>query len=67
MFIVIVKELNKEYLTSIKKFVYISLIIKLNFENPKLDKILEKNKKKKKKRKKKLNFKFMYVLVLVNL
>ena len=54
MFIVIVKELNKEYFTSIKKFVYISLIIKLNFENPKLDKILEKNKKKKKKKKKEI-------------
>ena len=38
MCIVIVKELNKEYFTSINKFVYISVIIKLNFENPKLDK-----------------------------
>ena len=38
MFIVIVKELNKEYFTTIKRFVYISVIIKLNFENPKLDK-----------------------------
>ena len=38
MFIVIVKELNKEYFTTIKIFVYISVMIKLNFENPKLDK-----------------------------
>ena len=38
MFIVIVKELNKEFFTAIQRFVYISVIIKLNFENPKLDK-----------------------------
>ena len=31
MFIVIVKELKKKYFTTIKRFVYISLIIKLNF------------------------------------
>ena len=37
MCIVIVKELNKEYFTTIKRFVYMSVIIKLNFENPKLD------------------------------
>ena len=38
MFIVIMKELNKEYFITIKRFVYISVIIKLNFENPNLDK-----------------------------
>ena len=38
MFIVIVKELNKEYFITIKRLVYISVIIKSNFENPKLDK-----------------------------
>ena len=39
MFIVVVKELNKEYFTTIKRVVYISVIIRLNFENPKLDKV----------------------------
>ena len=38
MCIVIVKDLKKEYFNTIKRFVYISVIIKLNFENPKLDK-----------------------------
>ena len=37
MFIVIVKELNKEYFTTIKRIAHISVIIKLNFEIPKLD------------------------------
>ena len=38
VFIDKVKELNEEYFTTIKRFVYISVIIKLNFETPKLDK-----------------------------
>ena len=64
MCIVIVKELNKEYFTTIKRFVYVSVIIKLNFENPKTGSISENKKNKKNK---KSIFKFMSVLVLIKL
>ena len=36
MLIVVVKELHKEYFTTIKRFIYISVIIILNIENQKL-------------------------------
>ena len=50
------------YFTTIKRFVYISVMIKLHFENPKLDTFEKKIRKNPKK-----IFKFMYVLVLVKL